>query len=159
MNDTCARGDDHAALSGDGWIDGRVHTLPLRVYWEDTDGGGIVYYANYLKFTERGRTDFLRCLGVNQRQILDETGIAFAVKDCRIEYLAPARLDDRLTVVTKLAKLGGATVEMDQWVRRGEVTLIESRVRLACVDRLGRPKRLPPVVKDAFRLLVGDGPE
>ena len=92
---------------GTGRIEDGWHVLPMRVYWEDTDAAGIVYYANYLKFIERGRTDMLRHLGIAQRRLQQEDDVAFAVRSCNIEYLKPARLDDRLDVWTRVVAAGG----------------------------------------------------
>ena len=97
-----------------------VHVLPLRVYYEDTDASGVVYYANYLRFIERGRTEMLRLLGVCHRALDAGAGIAFAVRRCEIDYLAPARLDDEIEVHTAIAAVGGATIEARQSVRRGK---------------------------------------
>ncbi|NCM98295.1 MAG: YbgC/FadM family acyl-CoA thioesterase, partial [Rhodobacterales bacterium] len=103
--------------------DAAPHRLTLRVYYEDTDFAGVVYYANYLKFIERGRTEALRALGVDQGRLKAEQGLAFVVTRVEIDYRRPAAFDDLLTVETALARLGGASVVMDQRVARGETTL------------------------------------
>ncbi len=95
-----------------------AHVFPVRVYYEDTDTAGIVYYANYLKFAERARTEMLRAAGIEQRVLAEETGVAFAVRSCSADYLAPARLDDLLEIRTRVAGLQGATIEMEQSVTR-----------------------------------------
>jgi acyl-CoA thioester hydrolase len=130
-----------------------VHVLALRVYWEDTDAAGIVYYANYLKFIERARSDMLRLAGVDQRALLDEQGVAFAVRSCAIDYLRPARLDDDIEVHSRLAALRGASIGAEQIVRRGAEELARARLRLACIDRAGRPRRVPAAVARALATL------
>ena len=107
---------------------------PCRVYWEDTDAGGVVYYANYLKFMERCRTEWLRALGIDQWRLREERGVQFAVVDLRISYRKPALLEDEIGVTATLERLGGATIDFTQTVRRGEEILVEASVRVACVD-------------------------
>jgi len=136
-----------------GALTGGVHVLPLRVYYEDTDASGVVYYATYLRFIERGRTDMLRLLGVSHSALAAGAGIAFAVRRCEIDYLAPARLDDEIEVHTALAAVGGATIEARQSVRRGAAELARGKLRLACVGADGRPRRLPAVVHAALTSL------
>ena len=126
--------------------------FPVRVYWEDTDGAGIVYYASYLRFLERARTEWLRSLGHSQQQLSREHGIVFAVVSLSVDYRAPARLDDELEVSCEPIPSGAASVSFAQRIYRkaaaGEVAappLLEARVRVACVDaRTLRPQRLPP---------------
>jgi acyl-CoA thioester hydrolase len=137
--------------------DDAVHVLPVTVYWEDTDAGGIVYYANYLRYAERGRTELLRAIGIRQREFAAETGIVFAVRRVEAEYLAPARLEDRLDVVTSLRDIGGASVDMEQIIRRDGEDLVRMNVRIVCVNDRGRATRLPPVVARAFRNFSSDG--
>lgn len=127
-----------------------AHQLRIRVYWEDTDGAGIVYYANYLRFAERGRTEMLRSIGVEQQRLLAQTGVAFAVRRCACEYLRPARLDDELDVVTSVIGARAASIEMRQVIRRGAETLAELEVTVVCMTRDGRPARLPPVIRHAL---------
>jgi acyl-CoA thioester hydrolase len=119
------------------------HHMTLRVYYEDTDLAGIVYYANYLKFIERGRTEWLRQLGMDQLAMQQSTGHVFAVRRVEADYLRPARFDDLLTVVTGLAQDSPARVIVDQKVMRGEEILFTARVTIACLDSKGRPVRLP----------------
>lgn len=126
------------------------HRLELRVYYEDTDLAGVVYYANYLKFIERGRTEALRALGVDQARLKREQGLAFVVTRVAIDYRRPAAFDDLLTVETRLARLGGASATMEQRVARGETTLAEAEVTLALVDASGRAARLPPALRAAL---------
>ena len=132
-----------------------VHELGLRVYWEDTDAAGIVFYANYLKFFERARTEWLRALGFSQealRTASAESGAAvFMVAGTRLNYRAPARLDDWLTVDVRLQQVGAATLELQQHAWRGEQLLCEGEIRIACVhpDTL-KPRRIPTAVLAAL---------
>jgi acyl-CoA thioester hydrolase len=127
-----------------------THRLALRVYYEDTDAAGIVYYANYLKFAERARTEMLRQLGFEQEALRRETGHVFAVRHCSADYLAPARLDDELLVATRLTALGGASLAVAQEIFCGERILVRLALRLACLDPEGRPSRLPPALRAAL---------
>lgn len=119
-----------------------THRLPLRVYYEDTDLAGIVYYANYLKFIERARSEWLRELGVDQAA-LKRQGRVFAVRRIEADYLRPALYDDLLTVETALSAPGRARLVLEQRVLRGGETLFSARVTIACLDAAGRPVRLP----------------
>lgn len=132
-----------------------THVLPLRVYWEDTDAFGIVYYANYLRFLERGRSDILRLAGIDQQKLHADGGIGFAVRRCDIEYLLPARLDDDIEVHSTLTELRGATLTAIQVVKRGAADLARATIRLACLDRSGRPRRIPA---DVIRALATVSP-
>jgi acyl-CoA thioester hydrolase len=130
-----------------------AHRFETRVYYEDTDAAGIVYYANYLKFAERARTEILRGAGIGQRAMTEAEGVAFAVRSVRVEYLKPARLDDALVVETTTAALGGARIDARQLVRRSADgdTLAEIDVRLACIRLAdGRPARIPVPVREAL---------
>ncbi|MGZ0187112.1 MAG: tol-pal system-associated acyl-CoA thioesterase [Alphaproteobacteria bacterium] len=118
-------------------------TIPVRVYYEDTDAGGIVYHANYLKFAERGRTEFLRTLGVGQTALRAETGLGFAVANLTIDYRRPAVLDDDLIIRTVVEKVRRASIDFVQTVERGAETLTRLTVRVACIDQDGRPTRMP----------------
>ena len=118
---------------------------PLRIYWEDTDAGGVVFYANYLKFFERGRTEWLRHLGVSQEALRRDEGVMFVVSDTAVRYLRPARLDDEVVVTLRLAESGKASLALDQQALRGGDVLAEGRIRIGCVDaRTLRPRRIPP---------------
>ncbi len=136
-----------------GHLDAGTHVMPVRVYWEDTDGSGIVYYANYLRFIERARSDLLRLAGIDQRGLLDREGIAFVVRRCEVDYLSPARLDDDLTIRTGISESRGASMVMLQSVWRGAGELVRATVRLACLNRAGRPQRLPAGVVTALATL------
>lgn len=128
-----------------------THRLPVRVYYEDTDLGQVVYYANYLKFIERGRSEWLRATGVDQRQLLEETNLAFVVRRVEADYLRPARFDDRLEVLTTLEQAGGSRVVVAQSIERDGAVLFTARVTVVCVDlRSMRPHRLPPQVRAAL---------
>lgn len=121
------------------------HRLFQRVYYEDTDFSGLVYHARYLHFLERGRTDYLRCLGVEQRELItaDEEGLVFVVHRMEIDFRSPARMDDILTVTTRTEKAGGAKMILQQEIRRGETPLIAAKVIIAVINAKGRPRRLP----------------
>jgi acyl-CoA thioester hydrolase len=133
-----------------GAIDGGVHRFPLRIYFEDTDLSGLVYHANYLRYLERGRSDLLACLGIDQRAALEAGKGAWAVADLAIAYRAPARLGDALVVETRLSALAGASVSMGQRIRRGERLLADATVRAAFLSPDGRPQRIPPAWRDRF---------
>ena len=123
--------------------------IPVRVYYEDTDTAGVVYYANYLRYLERGRTEWMRTLGVEQLRLAEETGIVFAVRSLNIEYLKPARLDDQLAVLTELTLPGRAQVTLKQWIERGGETLVEATVRVACLDaKKMKPAALPADIRN-----------
>ncbi len=129
-----------------------AHTHPVRVYYEDTDLAGVVYYANYLKFLERGRTEALRAVGVDQAA-LQRAGLVFVVTRVEIDYRRPARFDDLLTVETRLLRLGGASIEMAQSVSRGETLLAPAKVKLACMALEGRAVPIPDAVRAALSAL------
>jgi acyl-CoA thioester hydrolase len=128
-----------------------VHVWPVRVYYEDTDAAGVVYYANYLRFAERARTEMLRSLGYPHSAMMADDGLAFVVQRCEIDYLRPARLDDVLEVRSGPVEFGAASLDLDQRVTRGADLLAQLRVRLACVAGSGRPVRLPAGLRGALR--------
>ena len=121
-----------------------AHVFPIRVYYEDTDAAGIVYYANYLKFIERARTELLREMDIDHTRFFADSGLAFTVRRCEVDYFRPARLDDAIEVHTRLLKAGGASMDALQEVRRpgpdGYDELAKIIVRIACIDRNGRPR-------------------
>ena len=123
------------------------HVLPLRVYYEDTDAGGIVYYANYLKFAERARTELLRLVGVNQSEMSKEYGLVFAVRDCMADFRRPARLDDMVEVRSRLIEVGAASARADQRITRRGEELASIQARIACIRLDGKPVRMPPPVR------------
>ena len=117
---------------------------PVRVYWEDTDAGGIVFYANYLKFFERARTEWLRAAGVQQQLLREQEGAMFVVAQTALRYHAPARLDDLLDVTVALAERGSASMRLVQQAWRGPALLAEGDIRIGCVDHgTLRPRRIP----------------
>lgn len=124
--------------------------MPLRVYYEDTDASGIVYYANYLKFAERGRTEMMRQLGFAHTGIAAESGTIFTVRRLTADYRAPARLDDMLAVETRVLSIAGATLTLDQRICRGGELLAALEIQCACVGSDGRPRRVPPALRDAL---------
>ena len=133
-----------------------VFTWPVRVYWEDTDGGAIVYYANYLRFLERARTEWLRAHGHSQQALARDAGILFTVVSLQVDYRAPARLDDALEVSCRPQTEGRAALRFLQSIRRAAAAgvaqqlLLEAQVRVACVDATSlRPKRLPEFLLSA----------
>lgn len=129
-----------------------VFNWPVRVYYEDTDAGGIVFYANYLKFFERARTEWLRTLGVQQQALLDADNTAFVVKSVTLDYHASARLDDQLTIQTSVARLGRASVQFLQQAWRGDTLLNTASVTVCCVDiATMRPRPLPDHVAAKMR--------
>jgi len=129
----------------------RSNPISVRVYWEDTDAGGIVYYANYLKFFERARTEWLRALNVEQTALKAETGAIFVVAEVHLRYLAAAMLDDLLTITVRVLDQGAASLELEQQAWRGDTLLAEGRVRVGCVDAVTlRPRRMPKQVLGAL---------
>jgi acyl-CoA thioester hydrolase len=142
-----------AALDGE-LRDGR-HIMPVRVYYEDTDFSGIVYHANYLRFMERGRTNYLRLLGTAHADLFasaqgEAPGFAFVVRSMQIEFLKPARMDDLLDVVTVAREVRGASMRLHQAVRRADDVLVEAQVRVACVAG-GRARPIPKALRIAMR--------
>ena len=141
------------------FIDG-VHHMTMRVYYEDTDTAGIVYYANYLRFIERARTEILRLFGVDQYVLMnapEDERISFAVTRCEIDYVRPAHLDDIITIKTTTTKLLGASIHMAQDIWRDDEVLIKSHVEAACLNAKGMPTRLPKhFVQNARELIPLD---
>ena len=135
-----------------------AHNMPgsfswtVRVYYEDTDAGGIVYYANYLKFFERARTEWLRSLDLHQQSLIDAHRAMFVVKRASVDYHAPAKLDDAITLTLTIEKLGRASVEFLQHAHRGDTLLATGRVKVGCVDCAGvRPLPMQAAVADLMR--------
>jgi len=132
-------------------------SLPIRVYIEDTDAGGIVYYVNYLKYLERARTELMRALGWERAAISDQ-GWMFVVSDLAVTYRQPARLDEQLDATALIQRVGGATIDFFQSVRRGDTVLVEGNIQIACIDEeRGRPRRIDPALR--ARLVVGSTSE
>jgi acyl-CoA thioester hydrolase len=128
----------------------KVHHHPVRVYYEDTDAGGVVYHASYIRFAERARTEFLRDLGHDQTRLREKEGIVFAVVSLTADYKAPARLDDLLTVKTAVAKVGRASMEMKQEICKGDKAITELKVTLVCIDQEFKAVRLPEAIRKIF---------
>ena len=141
-----------SALSGQ--IENGAHRLPIRVYYEDTDTAGIVYYANYLKFAERARTEMLRLAGINQSEMAKRYGMAFAVRNCSIDFRAPARLDDLIEVRSRFTEMVGATVSIMQAIWRDAEVLVRLDVRVACLRENGRPTRIPAPLRQALQPFI-----
>lgn len=129
-----------------------MHEFALRVYYEDTDLAGIVYYANYFKFIERARTEWVRGLGIDQQRLKDEAGIVFAVRRVEADYLSPARFDDALVVRTDVVRVTGVRIELRQNVMRGETVLFASSVTLVALGEAGQPVRLPAIIRREMAL-------
>jgi acyl-CoA thioester hydrolase len=128
-----------------------IFSWPVRVYWEDTDAGGVVYYANYLKFMERARTEWLRALGFDQGRLRDELSLVFVVREAHIEYLRPARYDDALTVTARLQRAGRASLAMSQTIELDGL-LARAEVSLACVHAQSfKPARIPAQMMQAIQ--------
>jgi acyl-CoA thioester hydrolase len=127
-----------------------VHVWPVRVYYEDTDAAGVVYYANYLKFVERARIEMLRESGIDHSRLRADYGLAFAVRDCAIDYIRPACLDDSLEVHTRVLEMSGATIRIEQAVRRGGEALVRITMRIVCLREDGRPARLPTPLREVI---------
>jgi acyl-CoA thioester hydrolase len=139
-----------ADLPRSGVIRDGVHFFPIRIYYEDTDAAGLVYYANHLKYAERARTELLRAAGLEQERLRQETGLLFVVRRCTADYRAAARLDEDLVVETRVTGVGAATLDLAQEIRRGDTVLVALAFRIACLGRSGRPQRLPPVLRAAL---------
>ena len=138
------------ARAAPGWFNtAMTHSLPVRVYYEDTDLAGIVYYANYFRYIERGRTEWVRGLGIDQAQLKARDGTVFAVARVEADYLRPAKFDDQLTVTTALAETGPARVWVAQEVLRGAEILFRARVLLVALGPDGRPRRIPEALRQA----------
>jgi acyl-CoA thioester hydrolase len=123
-------------------------SIPCRIYWEDTDAGGVVYYANYLKFMERCRTDWLRALGIDQQRLRADRMLQFVVVSVKVDFLRPAVLNDEVIVTAELERLSGATIAFTQTIMRGDEQLIDANTRVACLDSGTLKPR--PIPKDLF---------
>ncbi len=141
-----------------GWLENSEHVLPIRIYYEDTDAAGIVYYSNYLKYAERARTEMIRFLGIENRQLMSEKGLAFVVRRCLTEYLQPAYLDDEVTVCTRIKEVRGASFTAIQKIIRNigesdETLLVNLEIYLACINKNQRPVRMPADISNAVNAL------
>jgi acyl-CoA thioester hydrolase len=126
-------------------------SLRLRVYWEDTDAGGVVFFANYLKFFERARTEWLRARGFGQERLRTDTGAMFVVADTSVKYFSPARLDDELDVTVRITEAGRATLAIEQQAWRDDALLAQGSIRIGCVDAgTFKPRRIPTELLQAI---------
>jgi acyl-CoA thioester hydrolase len=143
---------DRPGLSG--YIEGRQHILPVRVYFEDTDFSGFVYHTGYLRWCERGRSDLLRLLGIHHSELLepkdDGQPTAFVVRSLEVDFLRPAKMDDIVDVVTECTGVGGTYITLRQEVCREEEVLCRVLVKVVLVNLSGRPSRLPPIIRERF---------
>ena len=157
-------GASHGWPDVSGRLEGNLHRLSVRVYYEDTDFSGVVYHANYLRFAERGRSDFLRLIGVHHTDLFEgDDPLAFAIHRMEMDFVKPARIDDLLEVRTRYVRASGARIEAEQEIVRlasgqeeateGDV-LWRAQVYAACIDQSGRPRRLPVRVREALKPLI-----
>jgi len=145
-----------------GRIEGETHILPVRVYFEDTDCAGVVYHANFLKFCERARSDFVRLLGIDHQGLASgEQGepAVFVVRHVEIDYLKPGRMDDVLEIVTTCAEIGSASLVLQQDIRRDKTLLVRAKVTVVLVSRSGKPQRLGAMVRGALQRFVNQARE
>lgn len=139
-----------------GRFEGRVHLLPVRIYYEDTDFSGIVYHANYLRYFERGRSDFLRLAGVHHAELAaSESPIAFAVNRMEIDFIKPARIDDALLVKTEFTSVKGPRMFVSQAVERGAEVLVKAQVEACCISLTGRPRKPPTLLLEGLKPFLG----
>jgi len=142
------------SLKGLGSFDGKTHILPVSIYYEDTDLSGFVYHANYLRYMERGRTEFFRMAGISRARLEDDEPTAWTLRRIAVEYFRPARLDDRIAVHSVLTEVSGARIKVLQRIRQGETLLVEGRIE-ACITTLtGKPRRLPKIVFETLAPFV-----
>lgn len=133
-----------------GLLQAGEHTYPLRVYYADTDAGGVVYHATYLAYAERARAEMLRCAGVFDGRSLMDGGTAFVVRHAEMDFQAPARLDEVLSVASRITQIGGASLTIEQRIRRDDRDLVTIIVRLVCIDARFQAVRVPQALRDAF---------
>jgi len=131
-----------------GWFEGRVHTYPIHIFYEDTDFSGVVYHANYLRFFERARSSFLNLLNIRHADLWDKHGIVFTVKTIHLDYKIPARVDDHLIVKTTYDQLKGARLMISQTCNRGSEVLVSASCQAACITAQGRPIRAPKFLRE-----------
>lgn len=141
-------------LPHSGTIKQNIHYFPLRVYYEDTDVGGVVYYANYLKYMERARSEFLRVLGIDQKEMLDynkSDDVSFVVRRAEIDFNKSAEFDDSLIVKSEIIKRGGASLTIKQIITKDDNVLVTGIIKAAAIGKNGKPKKLPDAVKDKIK--------
>ena len=139
-----------------GIIKQNIHYFPVRVYYEDTDVGGVVYYANYLKFMERARTEMLGCLDIDQKRMLDYNNaedVGYVVKNAMVDFNGSAEFGNSLIVESRIVKMGGASVVFNQIIKRGESILVIAEIKVAAVGKDGKPKKLPVSLRHKFELI------
>lgn len=140
---------------GLGRFEGKVHILPLRIYYEDTDLSGVVYHANYLRFMERGRSEYFRCAGITRLAMLeDEEPTAWTLRKAQLEYFRPARVDDLIEVHTTCPRLTGARMEADQKIYSGGTLLVHGKVEACIITLTGKPRRIPQSMRDKLSPLL-----
>ena len=135
------------AIAEQGILEGDRYMFSVRVYYEDTDAGGVVYYANYFKYAERARTEMMRSLGVESQKLMQDEKIALAVRHCEADFKKPARLDDLLTVSTRVLGIGGASLDAEQTIACDGTDLVKINLKLACMSLAGGPARMPDNVR------------
>ncbi len=142
-------------LPSAGRFEGRVHVLPVRIYYEDTDFTGLVYHANYVRYCERGRSDFLRLAGVHHSALLEgEEPLGFAVNKLNLEFVKAARIDDALVVKSMFETIKGPRIFIRQDIERDGETLVRAEVQVCCISLTGRPKRPPPMLLERLKLFL-----
>lgn len=143
-------------LPHSGNIKENIHYFPLRVYYEDTDVGGVVYYANYLKFMERARSEMLRCLGIDQKEMLDynkSDDVSFVVRRVEIDFNKSARFDDQLVIESEVIEINGASIVARQTILKNDAALVVGKIKIAALGKDGKPKRLPSAIAEKFKLM------
>lgn len=147
--------NEHRAMPPGGWMEDRTHVFPVRVYYEDTDLSGFVYHASYLKFIERGRSEFLRICGIGHRELLNAAEPMFwTVRKIEITYLRPARIEDVLTARTQVAGITGARMLLHQWIERMGETLTQASVEVCLIGSGGRPRRIPGAIRKQMEIYL-----
>jgi acyl-CoA thioester hydrolase len=140
---------------GGGQIEGKTHVFPLRVYYEDTDFSGFVYHASYLRFMERGRSEFLRVCGIGHQELLQFAEPLFwTVRSIAIKFIRPARIEEALSVRTSVAELTGARMLLEQWISRGEEEMTRAEVEVCLISAAGRPRRIPDAIRQCMEFYI-----
>jgi acyl-CoA thioester hydrolase len=147
--------NEHAGMPPGGWMEHRTHVFPVRVYYEDTDFSGFVYHASYLKFIERGRSEFLRICGIGHRELLNAAEPLFwTVRKIEITYLRPARIEDALTARTQVAGVTGARMLLHQWIEHSGEMLTQASVEVCLIGSAGRPRRVPGAIRKQMEFYI-----
>ena len=143
---------------GGGEIEGKTHVFPLRVYYEDTDFSGFVYHASYLRFMERGRSEFLRVCGIGHQRLLQfREPLFWTVRSITIKYMRPARIEDGLSVRTSVAGLTGARMLLEQWISRDQEEMTRAEVEVCLISAAGRPRRIPDAIRQRMEFYIEKG--